>query len=257
MGSGKGWATAGLVAGLILGLANAVGAQDEARGARRAREAREARGALGALSGRVRLAGGVDRQLRRVENHTDPEICGALKEVRDLRVSDTGGVGDVLVWLEGDGLSEVATEVPATKVLDNVDCEFAPQTLAMEVGGALDLANSDSTLHTVHWRGPSEENVALPLREIRVERHLPQPGLYSIRCDVHPWMRAWIRVDDHPFHVATDLDGGFRIEGVPPGSYRLVAWHERLGTTAVQVTVERAAMTSVSMTLGESSAPAD
>lgn len=209
--------------------------------------------------GRVVLAEGVGTDLRRVVNRTDPEVCGPFREVSDLLVSDSGGVVGALVWVEGVPESTLATQVriagQTVKELDNLDCEFSPVSLTIQAGEPLDLVSSDGTLHTVHWRGPTEENVALPLRSVRVVRHLREPGIYSIRCDVHPWMRAWIRVDDHPFHAATDGEGRFRILGLPPGTFTVVVWHERLGRVERSVKVLDGVVEEVDFVLGQAALP--
>lgn len=58
-----------------------------------------------------------------------------------------------------------------------------------------------------------------------------------VLCDVHGWMKAFIRVDDHRFHAVSDGLGFFRIAGTPPGSYTLKLWHETLSTQQVQVEI--------------------
>ncbi len=63
--------------------------------------------------------------------------------------------------------------------------------------------------------------------------------MITVLCDVHGWMKAFIRVDEHPYHAVTDEQGYFRISGVPPGSYTLELWHEKLGTRQVSVHIER------------------
>jgi hypothetical protein len=80
-------------------------------------------------------------------------------------------------------------------------------------------------------------NVSLPQKGARSERRLDRPGIYSVRCDVHGWMQATIRVDPHPFHAVTDARGAFRIDGVPEGRYTLEVWHEKLGTLSKEVEV--------------------
>jgi uncharacterized protein (DUF2141 family) len=61
--------------------------------------------------------------------------------------------------------------------------------------------------------------------------------IFQIKCDVHPWMSAYIGVFTHPFHSVTGTDGKFTITGLPPGTYEITAWHERLGTQTASVTV--------------------
>jgi hypothetical protein len=72
--------------------------------------------------------------------------------------------------------------------------------------------------------------------------------VFKIKCDVHPWMNAWIHVLDHPFFSVTGEDGTFTIRGLPPGKYTLTAWHETLGTKTADVTVEEGKPASVDIT---------
>jgi len=72
-----------------------------------------------------------------------------------------------------------------------------------------------------------------------------------VKCDIHGWMKAFIRVDNHPFHTVTDADGAFRIEGIPAGTYTLEAWHERFGEQKHGVSVRGGETTRVEMEYGE------
>ncbi len=62
--------------------------------------------------------------------------------------------------------------------------------------------------------------------------------MYSNKCDAgHTWMSAYIWVSKHPYYAVTDKSGKFEIADVPPGTYKLKAWHEALGTVEQTVTV--------------------
>ena len=76
-------------------------------------------------------------------------------------------------------------------------------------------------------------------------RVLSQPGIYAVKCDVHGWMQAYVRVDPHPYHAVTDQAGRFRIEGVPPGGHAVEIWHERLGLREVEVSLFEAETTTL------------
>ena len=61
--------------------------------------------------------------------------------------------------------------------------------------------------------------------------------MFQIKCDVHPWMSAYIGVFTHPFFAVDGTDGKFTISGLDPGTYEIAAWHEKLGTQTATVTV--------------------
>ncbi len=182
----------------------------------------------GALAGRVRLTGDALPGPTPVENTTDPDNCGHAHTLEDLLVSATSrGVRNVILSLSGVEAGEKAE--PTRLVLDNVGCRFVPHAAVLTVGSTIEAVNSDSFLHTVHLYGPAEMNVALPGQGSRGTRVARRPGMIVVKCDVHAWMTAFIRVDPHPFHAVSDAEGRFRIPDVPPGSYVLEGWHDQAG----------------------------
>ena len=61
--------------------------------------------------------------------------------------------------------------------------------------------------------------------------------MIPVKCNVHPWMRSYIGVVNHPFFAVTGDDGTFTIKGLPPGKYTVEAWHEKYGTKDIEITV--------------------
>ena len=80
-----------------------------------------------------------------------------------------------------------------------------------------------------------------------VSRTLENAGVFIVKCDVHGWMQAFVRVDDHSFHAVTDESGSFRITDVPAGEYTLEAWHETLGTQQRTVRVGDGGITTIAI----------
>lgn len=207
---------------------------------------------LGTVAGLVRFVGQAP-QPRTIENTTDPEVCGRVQALGAPAVSAGGGVVSAIVALE-DGPIRADSPPPGRLVLDNRQCRFIPRVAVLTTGSTLEVRNSDPTLHTVHLYGPMEINLALPLQGMRVERRLDRPGLIIVKCDVHGWMQAFIRVDPHPFHAVTDPGGAFQIAGVPPGDYTLSVWHEQLGRQARRVRVGAGTTTEVEIVYGREAA---
>ena len=106
------------------------------------------------------------------------------------------------------------------------------------MGSTVEAVNSDPILHTTHFYGAVERNIALPVKGVRIKRRVDAAGMIVIKCDVHGWMQAFIRVDAHPYHAVSDASGWFRIGNIPPGSYTLEAWHEKLGSQEITVRIE-------------------
>ena len=67
---------------------------------------------------------------------------------------------------------------------------------------------------------------------------IDRAGMIVIKCDIHGWMQAFIRVDPHPYHAVSDAGGSFRIDNIPPGNYTLEVWHEALGSQQMPVRIE-------------------
>lgn len=197
---------------------------------------------------------------RSVANTTDPQTCGEVMALRELVVSEDRGLAHAVVALTGvpDGaIPPGGPGKPEGALLDNADCRFHPRVLVLRSGEPLRIRNSDPLLHTVHLYGPEELNVALPRAGMEVRRRLTKPGIYPVRCDLHGWMQAFVRVDPHPFHAATGSDGAFVIRDVPAGTYTLEAWHERLGFLRQEIAVETGAPTRVDLTYPASTVQPD
>lgn len=202
--------------------------------------------ATGDIEGTVRLVGAELPAPTRVANSTDPEVCGTEHTLEDLVVSpENGGVQHAIVAVTDVPSSAIPLLEPGRLVLDNANCRFSPHASVLTLGSTVEAVNSDTVLHTTHLYGPADINISLPVKGARSSRQLERPGMYVIKCDIHGWMQAFVRVDQHPYHAVTDETGSFRIEAVPAGSYTLEIWHERLGSRATEVRVKDGATISV------------
>lgn len=194
--------------------------------------------ATGALEGFVRLAGESQQASTRVRNTTDPEACGLEHSLEDLVVSgETRGVQYVIAAVVDVPRVAIPTGPPRRLVIDNHECRFTPHAAVARVGDTIVSQNSDAVFHTTHYYGPLTSNIGLPTQGVTVSRVVERTGVVIVLCDVHGWMKAFIRVDDHRFHAVSDGLGFLRIAGIPPGSYTLELWHETLGTQQVQVEI--------------------
>ena len=193
---------------------------------------------LGALEGVVRLSGYVQVHSTRVVNTTDPDVCGPQHSLEDFVVSEDRGIQYVTVALldvpaEARGAIRSRTRLE----VDNRNCRFVPHVAVVAVGDTIVAKNSDPVLHTTHYYGPLHSNVALPRPDMSVSRVVRKPGIIAVLCDVHGWMKAFIRVDDHDFHDVTDETGSFAVRDIPPGSYTAEFWHEKLGTQRIEIEI--------------------
>ena len=150
-------------------------------------------------------------------------------------------MANVIVWVSKGLPAGKKYPVPSTPVtLDQRGCVYVPHAMGIMVGQAYRILNSDGILHNVHTLpkiNPSF-NRAMPAtsKEASTTFAKPEP-IFQIKCDVHPWMSAYIGVFEHPFFSTTGTDGKFTIAGLDAGTYVITAWHERLGTQTASVTV--------------------
>jgi hypothetical protein len=125
-------------------------------------------------------------------------------------------------------------------LLDQVNCRFDPRVVGIQIRQPLRIRSSDATPHNVQYqpRQNRRTNFALTTagaeRTVRFEHH----EIFRAKCDVHPWMTAYIGVFENPFFAATGEDGTFEIAGIPAGQYTLVAWHEKYGELEQPLVIE-------------------
>ena len=132
---------------------------------------------------------------------------------------------------------------PAPKepfVMDQNGCQYKPHVMGIMVGQPYRILNSDGVLHNIHTlpKINSAFNKPMPptLKETTTKFDKSE-AVFQIKCDVHPWMTAYVGAFTHPFYSVTGADGKFTISGLDPGTYEITAWHERLGTQTATVTV--------------------
>jgi plastocyanin len=157
-------------------------------------------------------------------------------------VDAKGELADAVVSLKGvTGKSTGASAPPA--VLDQKGCLYTPTILAIQTGQKLIVKNSDPCLHNVHATpavpGNPETNQGQAPGAADLTYTYTQPEMFlRFKCDVHPWMFAWVSVFDSPYFCVSDKDGKFVIKNVPPGKYTVEAAHRKLGTQTQDVEVK-------------------
>ena len=194
--------------------------------------------AVGAIEGRVIFQGTTIPPPTEIENTTDPEACGSRQSFADLLISPKNrGIRNVIVAVAGPELPSAPRPAGETLVIENRKCQFAPHVAVLTTGSTLEATNSDPVSHTTHlYYGPLSRNLALATGE-KASQLINRPGMIIVKCDIHGWMKAFVRVDSHPFHAVSDAAGRFQIRGIPAGSYTLEVWHEVLGKQELPVTV--------------------
>lgn len=193
------------------------------------------------VTGTVKYEGSVPN-LKPVAMNADP-VCAKKHSspvANEMLVLGTGNtMANVIVRVANPPAGP--HKAPSTPVvMDQQGCQYKPHVVTMMAGQPFKILNSDGLLHNVHALPKTNAgfNKAMPPtnKEI-VQSFAKSEAPFPIKCDVHPWMQAFVQVFDHPFHAVTDKDGKFSIAGLPPGTYNLEAWHEKLPMQKATVTV--------------------
>ena len=150
-------------------------------------------------------------------------------------------MANIMIWVSKGLPAGKTYPAPTTPVtLDQDGCEYKPHVMGIMVGQPYRILNNDGILHNIHTLpklNPSF-NRGQPATVKEMSTTFPKPeGMFQIKCDVHPWMSAYIGVFTHPFFAVTKPDGKFTIPNLDAGTYEITAWHERLGTQTASITV--------------------
>jgi len=165
--------------------------------------------------------------------HTSPVTT------EEVLTDANGGLENVVVYIS-DGLGAATFPIPAEPaVMEQKGCVYKPHLLAMRAGQKLNVVNSDNTTHNIHPmpNNNREWNISqphgVPLEQVFAREEIA----IAVKCNVHPWMRGFIAVIKNPYFAVTGKNGSFSLKDLPPGSYTLQAWHEKMGSKLQKVTV--------------------
>jgi hypothetical protein len=205
----------------------------------------------GAIAGTVKFDGAPPAR-KPVEISKDREVCGAAPLYDEsLIVGAGGGIANAVV-----SIADITKGVPLAPLkdvkFDQKGCDYTPHVLAFPVGSTVDIVNSDGILHSVRTeskRNPALDMAQPPFKHVIVTAPLKYPELIAVSCDAHNWMHGWWFVAGNPYYAVTDGKGKFMIQDVPPGTYTLEVWQEKLGTQTRKVTVEPSKTATADFTL--------
>ncbi len=207
----------------------------------------------GSITGKVVYQGEAPK-FREIKMEADP-ICLSQHAgpvlPQTLVLGEGNTMANVFVHVTS-GLPQKTYEAPKEPVvLDQKGCMYDPHMIGVIVGRPLKILNPDGTLHNVHGTPKVNEefNLAMPKFRTEMSKTFSKPEfMFSIKCDVHPWMVAWISVMDNPYFSVTKQDGLFEIKDLPAGKYEIEAWHEKLGPQKVVVELNEGETKTVNFT---------
>ena len=176
---------------------------------------------------------------------------GTLSE--DLIAHPDGGLRNAYLHVIS-GLGDRVFAPPAQPAeMDQAGCIFVPHLLAVQTNQVILFKNSDPAVHNVRALAERNRtfNISMSGKGRSARRFFSQPEIVRVRCDIHAWMQATIAVDSHPFQAVTGEDGSFALQGLPPGTYEVEAWHEKLGSSRQTITLAEGERREVEFVFGE------
>ncbi len=218
------------------------------------------KGDEGVISGKVAFTGTAPEP-KKIDMSQDAQCASKNPNATtEELVVKNGKVENVFVYIkdgttaDGKKITELTFPAPASAVvLDQNGCHYKPHVLGIQTGQKLSITNSDPTTHNIHptpkvnpeWNQTQAQGAA-PIEKTfnRAEVLIP------VKCNQHPWMKAYIGVTKNPYYAVTKEDGSYEIKNVPPGSYTVVAWQEKgPQEKTMQVTVGPKASATADFTL--------
>lgn len=191
--------------------------------------------------------------------YPDHEYCSNLSDrhgtrlLREVTFRSDGGLKDVVVMIEGVEQGKPFTFTDAEIEVDL--CRFLPFVTVVNDKRQVTVFNRDPVPHDMQGLAvdqPGSDMVFYrPSLEASGTTDLVQLGdgqhVFTMHCSLHPYMQSWGYAVDNPYYAVTDATGSFSIEDLPPGSYRLKAWHPILGTHEEELTVAPNEIVSVDL----------
>ena len=215
------------------------GGEDAKSAAKTSAPVSEPAAGSGAISGVINYSNGDPDTAIKMD--ADPVCLGLHTEPVETEtiVADAGKLANVFVYVK-EGVSGSYSPPDEAQLLNQEGCTYSPHVAGIMTGQKLVIRNSDSTLHNVHAlpKNNQEFNQGQPFQGMELEKEFDTAEvMIRFKCDVHPWMGAYMGVLDHPFFAVSGADGSFEIDGLPAGDYVIEAWHETLGTQTQSVSV--------------------
>lgn len=198
-------------------------------------------GAWGTVKGQIVFGGASVPEAPKLNVDKDQNVClmnGPILSEEWVINPKNKGVRWVFVWLVPESGAAALAVHPGLKeikvkevTIDQPCCRFEPHAVALREGQILIGKNSAPIPHNLHWTGfptknPGGNIIAPPGQSIAIKDLKADRYPVEMKCDIHPWMKGWIRIFDHPYFALTDENGNFEIKNAPAGPCRMVIWHD-------------------------------
>jgi hypothetical protein len=201
-------------------------------------------GTWGAVKGRI-VWGGAElpkqMPIEAVKTNADAKACmkdgHAVLDEKWVVNSKNKGLRWTFVWMANNDVKDktplpihpTLKEPKSNKVeIDQPLCAFVPHAMGMREGQVLVAKNSAGVAHNLKWTGftnPGANILIVAGGQLEIQNLVADRFPLEIQCNIHPWMKGWVGVFNHPYYAVTDADGAFEIKDAPAGDYRLIVWH--------------------------------
>lgn len=168
----------------------------------------------------------------------DPKVCAARDVFSDSLVVDSATKGIQHIFIYERRAKTIHPDLKASKnnqvIFDQKGCMYTPHTLLLRTDQSVVVKSGDGCQHNTHTypiRNQSHNLLLTPNNRVGITSTYPEPELLpiQIQCDIHPWMKAYWLILDHPYTAITDQQGKFTIKDLPAGEHEFRVWHERTG----------------------------
>ncbi len=201
------------------------------------------------VTGKITFTG-AKPTLNKIQMDAEPSCAAMHNNIpsQEVVINDNGTLRYVMVYVK-DGLNGKSYKpIEQKENLDQKGCLYEPHVIGLVNSEELDISNDDKTTHNIHpqpkinreWN-ESQSSGDVKKKEFTQSEWPPIP----VKCNIHPWMKMYIGVFNHPFFAVSGADGTFTIKGLPPGTYTIAAWQEKYGEQTQKVTVKSKEETKV------------
>lgn len=208
----------------------------------------------GSLTGQVILDGDVPKLKVKIQKGNaavkDPTCCAAKDVPNDELIVNpkNKGVENVFVYLKTVDKAAVHESLKKSKdpqvTFDQEGCKFTPHALIIRMDQTVVVKSNDPIQHNTHTYtilNPGQnviiganDRTGVQFPKFTQRERLPA----EVKCDIHPWMKAWWLIVDHPYATLTDADGKFSMDKLPEGDHKLVIWQEKVGYVEKELAIK-------------------